>query len=159
MVSARYYIRMHHLLLVLAGLVVAGGLGYFVGYDHGFENSAVPTSKFENASVSDAAATMANVIGMWQSSDDPRFTREIRNDGVVVDRYEGEEDSDGLWMVFTKEIPDTSFTGTIEAGAVYLSIAMSEDEKYYFQVMNADGQKLDLLYLDRGGVLSFTRVN
>jgi len=150
---------MKHLLLILIGLVVAGGLGYFVGYDHGFENAAAPTSAFENAAVSDAAATMANVIGMWQSTEDPNFTREIRNDGVVTDRYAGQEDSDGLWMVFTKDIPDTSFTGPIEEGAVYLSMAMSEDEKYYFKVTNADGQHLDLVYLDRGGLLSFTRAN
>lgn len=151
---------MHHLLLVLGGLVIAGGLGYFVGYDHGFENAAAPApaSAFEVGSVSDAAATMANIIGMWQSTDDPRFTREIRNDGVVVDRYGGEADSDGLWMIFTKDIPDTSFKGPIEEGVVYLSMAMSEDEKYYFQVVNANGQKLELLYLDRGGVLSFTRL-
>jgi hypothetical protein len=152
---------MHHLLLVLAGLVVAGGLGYFIGYDHGFDNSAAPAkaNAFEQASVSDAATTMANVIGMWRSTEDPSFTREIRNDGVVVDRYAGEADSDGLWMVFTKDIPDTSFTGTIEEGAVYLSMSMSEDEKYYFKVTNADGRNLELIYLDRGGALSFVRVN
>lgn len=150
---------MKHLLLVLAGLVVAGGLGYFIGYDHGFENSAAPARGFENASVSDAAATMANVIGMWQSTDDPAFTREIRNDGVVIDRYQGQDDSEGLWLVFTKDVPDASFTGTIEAGAAYLSLAMSEDERYYFQVARADGQQLDLIYLDRGGTLSFVRAN
>lgn len=158
--------HMKHLLLLLAGLVIAGGLGYFIGYDHGFENNAASARGFENASVSDAATTMANVIGMWQSTEDPKFTREIRNDGVVIDRYQGEEDSDGLWMVFTKDIPDTSFTGPIEEGAVYLSMAMSEDEKYYFRVTNAGGQRLDLIYLpagqaglDRGGTLSFVRAN
>ncbi len=150
---------MRHLVLILIGLVVAGGLGYFIGYDHGFENSAVPASTFEKGSVSDAASTMANVIGLWRSNNDSKFTREIRNDGVVADRYEGQADSDGLWMVFTKDIPDTSFTGSLEDGAVYLSVAMGEDEKYYFKVSKADGQSLELVYLDRGGVLSFTRAN
>lgn len=151
---------MKHLVLILIGLAIAAGLGYFIGYDHGYENSVVttPQDTFEVNTVAKAASTMANVIGMWRSNEDPKFSREIRNDGVVVDRYEGEADSEGLWMIFTKEIPDTSFTGTTEEGAVYLSIAMSEDEKYYFNVVNADGQKLDLIYLDRGGVLSFTRL-
>lgn len=113
---------------------------------------------YEDATLSDAAAAMGNIIGSWRSDDDAAFTRDIRNDGTVVDRYEGVEDSEGLWMVFTKEIPDTAFTGIIEEGAVYLSLAMSEDEKLYFKIVKADGESLELIYLDRGGALSFHRV-
>lgn len=150
---------MQHLLLILIGLVVAAGLGYFVGFDHGFERAAVSQPETATHSASSAATAMANIIGVWQSTDDPKFIREMRNDGSVIDRYESEEDADGLWMIFTKDIPDTSFTGTYEEGAVYLSIAMGEDEKYYFKVARADGDSLDLVYLDRGGVLSFARAN
>lgn len=149
---------MRHMLLILAGLVIVSGIGYFVGFDHGFERSAPAPSAYEEATLSDAASVMANIVGLWRSDDDPKFTREIRNDGTVVDRYEGGADSDGLWMVFTREIPDTSFAGTIEEGAVYLSLAMSEEEKYYFKVVKADGPSLSLIYLDRGGALSFHRV-
>jgi hypothetical protein len=151
---------MQHLLLILIGLVVTAGIGYFVGYDHGYEKvaTAAPESAFETATVSDAADAMARVIGKWQSNEDPKFIREIRNDGVVVDRYEGQDDSEGLWMVFTKEIPDASFTAPIEEGVVYLSIAMGEDEKYYFKVTKADGATLELGYLDRGSTLSFSRM-
>lgn len=145
---------MRHLLLILLGLILAAGIGYFVGYDHGSDN-AVPAEEMNI--ISTAAGTMANIIGKWQSTEDPKFIREILNDGSVIDRYEAEEDS-GLWMVFTKEIPDSAFTGTMEDGAVYLSIAMSEDEKYYFQVTKVDAQSLELIYIDRGGVLSFNRV-
>lgn len=155
----RYYVRMRHLLLILLGLIVSGGLGYFIGYDHGFENAvSVPlqTSAFENSAASDAAGAMANIIGFWQSNEDTAFTREFLNDGTVVDRY-SEESDDGLWMVFTKEIPDTAFTGPLEEGAVYLAIAMGEDEKYYFKVTRADSENLELMYLDRGGSLTFTR--
>ena len=150
---------MHHLVLVLLGLIVSGGIGYFVGYDHGFESST-PTSQekslFEASATSDAAGTMANLIGVWRSNDDPAFTREFLNDGTLVDSY-GEELDDGLWMVFTKEIPDSAFTGQLEDGAVHLSIAMGEDEKYYFRVTRADATTLELIYLDRGNILSFTR--
>lgn len=152
---------MRHLLLILIGLIVAAGLGYFVGYDHGFENA---TGEFiagdqEQDAPGNAAQAMANIIGMWQSIDDPKFTREIRNDGVVIDRYEGSspDDTDGLWMVFTKEIPDAAYAGTIEEGAVYLSIAMSESEKLYFKIVKADGNALELVFLD-GSVLSFKRI-
>jgi hypothetical protein len=151
---------MRHLILILAGLIVASGIGYFVGFDHGFERSAATPapSAYEEATVSDAAATMGKIIGSWRSNDDPAFIRDIRNDGTVVDRYEGSEDSEGLWMVFTKEIPDTAFTGPIEEGAVYLALTMSEDEKLYFKIVKADGESLELIYLNRGGGLSFHRV-
>lgn len=152
--------NMHQLLFILAGLVIASGIGYFVGFDHGFKNAPAPAAfgAYEDATLSDAATTMSNIVGLWQSNEDGKFTREIRNDGTVVDRYEGGEDSDGLWMVFTKDIPDTAFTGTIEDGAVYLSLAMSEDERLYFKIVKADRQSLELIYLDRGGALSFHRV-
>lgn len=152
-------IGMQQLLLILGGIIIASGVGYFVGFDHGFNRSADPvTAPYEQGSLSDAATVMSNIIGMWQSDEDPKFTREIRNDGTVVDGYEGEEDSDGLWMVFTKEIPDTAYAGTIEDGAVYLSLAMSEEEKLYFKVVEADEDSLELIYLDRGNTLSFHRV-
>lgn len=151
---------MQQMLLILGGIVLASGIGYFVGFDHGFERSAAApaSSVYADATVSDAATVMGNIIGSWRSDDDAAFIRDIRNDGTVVDRYEGGEDSEGLWMVFTKEIPDTAFIGVIEEGAVYLSLAMSEDEKLYFKVTEADGESLELIYLDRGGKLSFHRV-
>lgn len=152
---------MRHLILILLGLIAVSGVGYFVGYDHGFENAAIGNTPIveETSSVTDAAEAMSRIVGMWQSTDDPRFTREIRNDGVIIDLYAGETDadSDGLWMVFTKDIPDAAFTGTIEEGATYLSIGMSETEKLYFKILTLDETSLQLLYLDRGNLLSFTR--
>jgi hypothetical protein len=152
---------MQHLFLILGGLVLTGGIGYFVGYDHGFDRAAraPEAGAFEATNVSDAAAVMGRIVGTWRSSEDPKFIREIRNDGVAVDRYEGEPESEGLWMVFTKEIPDTTFNGTFEDGAVYLSIAMGEDEKYYYKVLDTDAGSLVLIYLDRGNVLTFARTD
>jgi hypothetical protein len=150
---------MQNLLMALIGIVLASGVGYFVGFDHGFDRAADQVAvPYDQTTLSDAATVMSNIVGVWQSNDDGNFTREIRNDGTVVDRYDGGEDSDGLWMVFTKEIPDTAFTGTIEDGAVYLSLAMSEDEKLYFKIAKTDRDALELIYLDRGNTLSFHRV-
>lgn len=148
---------MQQLLLILVGLALSGTVGYFVGFNHGFSNNTPSVPVFET-SVSEAADVMANIVGTWQSNDDAAFIREIRNNGTIVDTYTGEDPSEGLWMVFTKEIPDTAFVGTIEEGAVYLSLMMSEDERLYFKVVKADGQSLDLIYLDRGNALSFSRI-
>lgn len=151
---------MRHLFLILVGLIVVSGVGYFVGYDHGFENAAMENAPLveETNTVTNAAEAMSRIVGMWQSTDDPKFTREIRNDGVIIDSYAGEVSSDGLWMIFSREIPDAAFTGTIEEGAVYLSMGMNETEKLYFKILKADNASLQLLYLDRGNLLSFTRI-
>lgn len=151
-----YRLHMRHLLLIFIGLIVAAGFVYFVGYDHVFKNAERKTrTEYEKNAASDAVQVKNNLVGMWQGVEDPKFTTEIRNDGVVIDRYEGRSpDLQGLWMVFTKEIPDATYTDLIEEGAVYLSVTMSEGEKHYFRITKADGNALDLVYLDREGTLS-----
>jgi hypothetical protein len=150
---------MRHLILILVGLIAAAGLGYFVGFDHGFENGASAQARTPESAVTSAAQMMSNIVGMWQSTEDPRFTREIRNDGIAIDAYAGASTtSQGHWMVFTKEIPDTSFTGALEDGATYFSFSIDASEKLYFKILKADADSLDLVYLDRGNTLSFKRV-
>ena len=148
---------MRNLVLILLGLILAAGIGYFMGYDHGFDSKGIPPIPVPTPSL--AADTMSAIIGNWQSTEDPKFTREILNDGSVIDRYEGSEpDAKGRWMVFTKEIPDTAFTGLLEEGVVYLSLSMSESEKLYFRILKVDADTLEISYLDRGNTLSFRRV-
>src|SRR3989344_1390309 len=155
-----YHSDMQYLFAILVGLIVAAGLGYFIGYDHGFQ-STPPSDANATAqsAVSDAAQMMSNIVGMWQSIDDPKFTREIRNDGTAIDSYAGASTtSTGHGMVFTKEGPDSACTGSMEEGSAYLSLSMNESEKLYFKIITADADSLDLIYLDRGNALSFNRV-
>ena len=147
---------MKYLILILLGIIVTTGVGYFVGYDHGFERSMGQESPTPTISL--AADSMSSVVGLWESEEDSKFTREILNDGSVVDRYQDDADSKGRWMVFTKEIPDTTFNGSLDEGSVYLSLTMSETEKLYFRILRADKDSLELSYLDRGNTLSFTRI-
>ncbi|MEK7509375.1 MAG: hypothetical protein AAB605_01530 [Patescibacteria group bacterium] len=152
---------------LVIGFIVGVFGGYFIGYDHGFEGAAVQFAESlpPRDVAGDAAQTMAGLVSVWRSTQDGKFTREFRNDGSVIDRYEGNSpDSEGLWLVFTKEIPDASFSGPYEDGAVYLAMTMSESEKLYFKVTRIDAGTLELVFLDgdlpaqAGGVLSFTRI-
>jgi hypothetical protein len=149
---------MRHLILVLLGLILVGGVGYFVGYDHGFEKAGAHTQPVAWHAFGAAASAMSRIVGAWQSNEDPKFIREIRNDGSVVDRYEGTDDSEGRWMIFTKDVPNAEFPYPFEDGVIYLSLAMSETEKYYFKIVHIDERLMQLVYLDRGGSLSFTRL-
>lgn len=107
-----------------------------------------------------AAAVMTSIIGNWQSTDDAKFTREFRDGGVIVDRYEATEDTEGTWSVFTSESGiETPFTQTV--GAVYFRVVMDDfpEEILYFELAKLTPEELELFFLGRGGVLAFTRVS
>lgn len=106
------------------------------------------------------AQTQTAIIGKWQSTQDSKFIREFANDGKVIDAYEGSEpDSSGRWAIFTKAMPVDGIPGEVvlEERAVYLSIGFPRSESLYFKISKIDSDNLELIYLNRGGVLSFTR--
>ena len=97
--------------------------------------------------------------GTWQSTSDEKFVREFHTDGTVTDTYEGMEDAtmQGAWTLFTSTNPDGAFRGTIEEGRTYLKI-QDQNEALFFSVSRISDTELELIYLDRGGALNFTRV-
>lgn len=106
-----------------------------------------------------AAAVEADIIGSWQSTDDDKFIREFKEWGVIVDRYEATESTEGTWSVFTSASGiETPFPQT--DGAVYFKVVMDDfpEEILYFELAKLTPEELELFFLGRGGVLSFTRV-
>lgn len=106
-----------------------------------------------------AAAVSTDIIGSWQSTDDDKFIREFRAGGIVVDRYEATESTEGTWSVFTSESGiETPFPQ--EAGSVYFKVVMDDfpEEILYFELAKLTPEELELFFLGRGGVLAFTRV-
>lgn len=106
-----------------------------------------------------AAAVSTDIIGAWQSTDDEKFIREFRTGGIIVDRYEDMESTEGTWSVFTsKSGIETPFPQT--EGAVYFKVVMDDfpEEILYFELAKLTPEELELFFLGRGGVLAFTRV-
>lgn len=100
-----------------------------------------------------------SIQGKWQSTDDSKFVREFKADGTVADSYSGKVDGTGTWKVFTKEKPlDVPFP--IEAGASYVQLAMSGSGGYFldFKITKLTPDTLQLIYLERGGVLNFKKI-
>lgn len=98
-----------------------------------------------------------SIEGKWQSTDDENFTREFQSGGLAVDGYTGSENTTGTWEVFSSETGiETPFPQ--EDGAVYLKMVMGEmsEEIFYFKIGKLTPDELELVYLDRGGVLTFT---
>ena len=114
---------------------------------------------FINHSTDQSITARIQIIGMWRSTQDPKFTREFKNDGKVIDAYEGSlPDFNGRWVIFTKQMPVDALPEALEDGTVYLSIATPESEALYFKIVSINSRELQLVYLDRGGVFSFTKI-
>ncbi len=106
-------------------------------------------------------AVSANLLGRWKSNDDPKFVREFKENGVTTDIYEDKEVSVGTWTLFTKEKPlVTPVEFPLDTGAVYIEMidAGAQTEKYHFKVTKVTPEELELIYMSRGGTLTFTRM-
>lgn len=99
-----------------------------------------------------------DLIGLWESTDDEKFTREFEEDGTATDRYEGDELATfvGEWVTFNDPSSEPVELPIVE-GATYLRI-LSGEEALYFTVSEVTEDSLQLIYLDRGGALNFRKI-
>ncbi len=102
-----------------------------------------------------------SILGAWQSTQDAKFAREFKAGGVVVDTYVGEAKTEGVWVAFTKENAPKQIAFPIEDDAVYVHITMkgSQADTLTFKVAKLTPETLELIYMERGGTLVFSRVN
>lgn len=108
----------------------------------------------------DAALVVSESIsGKWQSTTDAKFVREFGASGAVTDWYEGESVSTGTFVAFTSDTA-VNFPYPIEANTVYLKLTMAgtQADELYFKVVKLTPESLQLIYLDRGGMLDFVAI-
>ncbi|MDR3571649.1 MAG: hypothetical protein P4L81_05670 [Candidatus Pacebacteria bacterium] len=110
----------------------------------------------------DPSTVATNVVGTWQSVDDPNYTVVITADGKWTDKYKGGDASSsvsetGTYKIFTSANPDPGFDSTIVPGTVYTVVKEGKSTLYY-SVLEASGTNLQLSYLARGNTLAFVRV-
>lgn len=101
-----------------------------------------------------------SIVGKWKSTSDAKFTREFKDNGTMIDYYDGKAVSTGSFKVFTSALPlKVSFP--IETNAVYIQSTMtgSQSDTLNFKLGKLTPEELELIYMDRGGVNVFTRVN
>lgn len=100
-----------------------------------------------------------SIVGKWQSVDDAKFSREFKADGTAVDMYDSKDATSGTWKVFTKEKPiEVAFP--LEDDAVYIQMTMqgTQADNLNFKLSKLTPEELELVYMDRGGVLRFKAV-
>lgn len=134
-------------ILGIIGIIVVAGIALFF-----FGKAGAPIS-------SATATTSAALIGSWRSTDDTRYSLAIDGAGSAVERYQGDANATATstWALFTSANPDPTFSGKEQAGVVYLRLSDSAGERH-FGIVTVSPSTLELVYLDRGGTLRFTRV-
>ncbi len=108
------------------------------------------------------AAVATNINGVWQSTDDPSYSVDITSSGKWTDDYKEAGatttiSETGTYTFFTSANPDPDFSGPLASGVVYLKLVEGPDT-YFYSVLEATNNQLQLSYLARGNTLSFVRV-
>lgn len=101
-----------------------------------------------------------DIVGTWQSVDDPNYSITITSDGTWTDFYGTTTPAEetGSLTLFTSEDPSVGYQGSTTPGVVYLKVAEGKSTLYYSLTKLTEAH-LQLLYLDRGNTLSFVKVN
>lgn len=99
-----------------------------------------------------------SILGTWQSIDDKKYVREFRKNNVLIDYYDKVQDRDTEWYAFTSETQlHTEVPYPLQENTVYILIA-TDHEALFFEVVKVTPEELELIFLNRGGALRFTRV-
>ena len=145
-------------------VIILAGLAYYIGTNRTTPEtvSTATTTPMQSAQTDPKATeTQSQVVGEWKSTDDAKFTRTFRADGTVTDTYEGNASAttNGTWKVYTAkmELP-AGVTFQLDNDVSYIQIAMDSDT-FNYRVSKATSAELELIYMDRGGVLRFKKVN
>ena len=146
----------------LAVVLVVAGLYWFWPTDTltvKVEDWTTSSEGGVSAGDSGVSAIKTDIVGTWQSVDDSKFVREFKQNGTVIDSYEGSEfgESVGTWKLFTDPSREPVSVPDMGEGATYLKIIFSEEALYY-TVSEISENSLQMIYLGGNGVLSFKRI-
>src|SRR3989344_3747652 len=87
----------------VVAIVIAGGIAAYFLWPMIEQGMSLQTPAEEEQTSETSGETSRDPLmsGTWQSDTDAKFTREIRQDGVIIDRYEGDASAgiNGEWNV------------------------------------------------------------
>ena len=108
-----------------------------------------------------APSQEALMAGKWRSTDDAKAMVEIRADGTWIDSYVGEPSATATshWLLFSGAKPPKAAAGeTLDATSTYLEVNDQDGGQLFYALDKVDTKSLEMLYLDRGNELTYTRV-
>ncbi len=150
------------LLLILVALV---GVYSITNTDTTPDPASTPlvqpvTLEPESEGVVDYKQSKTLLVGEWQSAQDPNSYKVFLADGTVIERYTAEQliETAGTWRLFRTDDPVDSYQQPLDEDTTYVLIDDS-GEQYHYSITTLDENTLELVYLGRGGVLQYTRVD
>ncbi|MDQ5912203.1 MAG: MliC protein [Patescibacteria group bacterium] len=172
------------IVILIILLVLVGWFAYDKGYKNGVlknSNPVIASLKNEQSNSVPANSVPSNItpatptspdiaqivsqsiVGVWKSTQDEKFTREFTNAGVIVDYYDNKAVTTGTWVAFTNQKPlKVSFP--LEKEVVYIQMTTTDnhagipDSTLNFKLTKLTPEILELIYMDRGGMNTFTRI-
>lgn len=144
----------------MAILVVAGAIYYL------FPMTQAPAGQ-ESApaqNTSDLAGEREQMAGTWRSQTDASFTREMRVDGVIIDRYEGDATAgiNGEWSIVSAGSDPLLLSRSAGLTSLDFIVKASwEDgaEITYFGVTELSDRSMTIVDLSgRGGTTMFAKI-
>ena len=126
-----------------------------------FTSTSTPTPAAPVAiSGPDLPTVTQNIVGSWQSTGDGNYSVKITANGKWTDTYSTSATSSasqtGAYTLFTSADPDPALAGAVTPGVVYVKLVEGKSTSF-FGVVEADGNNLQLVYLDRGNTISFVK--
>lgn len=148
-------------IILTAVVVLVVGAGVYLWQFRVTETEEIPSETLleEHADQSPDLARVVSesIVGRWQSNEDAKFIREFKVGGTAADYYDGKVASADTWKAFTKEKPVDTFV-PLEDNTPYLQMVTEENRSLIFKVAKLTPESLELVYMDRGGMLTFTRI-
>ncbi len=145
--------------IVAAVVIIAAAVFYFWP-----SISAAPATSGQATTTPQATEQSSkDVSGTWRSQTDAKFTREIRTDGVIIDRYEGDTTAgvNGEWVV-VDAATETGLTtpATSLAGLTVIKVVWEGGvETTYFAINSVDEKTLTTTDLTgKGEVTIYSRI-
>ena len=101
--------------------------------------------------------------GTWESQTDEKFTREIRTDGILIDRYEGDASAglNGEWSVVdpTKEGVLSSIASNLTGMTVIKVVWEGGIETTYFSINSLTEDSMTITALSgTGSITTFVKI-
>lgn len=153
---------------VLVIIVLAIGVWYVAGMKRAapmqggvVEDWSATSSSASGTSELAGTPLSEQLAGTWRSSDDAKFTRSFTADGKVTDAYQGDASATetGTYAIVNpaqeKALPVPAAS---VAGMSVLRIDFPKSGTLYFSINALSDGSLQMTYLGRGNILSFTRV-
>ncbi len=134
--------------ILVVVILIVGAVFYFY-----FQNNSIDTKKNDIITADEREILdiyKEKIIGTWESVEDEKYILLFEESGSFSDTYDSEFIGSGSWEL---EEVFGEFDVTF-----YLHKEL-DGEEYDYEVLNIDDNNLVLLYLGRGNILEYVKLN